>query len=118
MFQWIKNQALRIKGIFVKDAAKATDPIEHGVLDNPTLWVVLGFAGLLVWLGHGILTEANFDRLYHLAVIYIVGHIVLKLAQMIINGLIKMKLIDKSFDDKELDPEETQAINAITISDK
>ncbi len=111
MWTWLKS-------LFVKEKAKATDLIEHGVLDNPTLWIVLGFASLAVWLSKGILTEPNYDRLYHLALVYIIGHVVIKVVAMVINGLLKGRIIDRSFKDGKLDAEETQAINAITISDK
>jgi len=114
----LKAIALKIKGLFVKEEPKLTDLVEHGVLDNPTLWIVLGFAGLVVWLSHGLLTESNEDRLYHLAMVYVVGHVVTRIVQMVINGLLKKCLIEQSFKDGKLDPEETQAIGAITISDK
>ncbi len=114
----IANTWATIKGAFVKAEPKASDLIEHGVLDNPTLWIVLGFSGLIVWLSKGILTESNYDRLYHLALVYIIGHVVIKVTAMIINGLLKGRMIDRSFKDGKLDSEETRAINSITISDK
>ena len=115
---YIANIWAKTKALFVKEAPKVTDLVEHSTLSSSRLWVTIGFAAGLVWLTHGLLNEANIDRVYHLVLAYLAANTLTRAIQIAGNIYLKKALIDASFKDGKLDSDETQAINSITVSDK
>lgn len=118
MFAWIKNIPAQVKALFIKEEPKLTDLVEHSTLASSRLWVTIGFALGLIWLTHGLLTETNIDKIYHLALAYLAANTLTRVVQTAGNVWLKGKLIDKSFSGKDISAADTQAINSITVSDK
>jgi len=118
MLAWIKSLPAKAKALFVKEEPKLTDLVEHSTLASSRLWITIGFAAGLIWLTHGLLNDANIDRIYHLALAYLAANTLTRAIQIAGNVYLKKALILASFKDGKLDPDETQAINSITVSDK
>jgi hypothetical protein len=80
--------------------------LNHGTFSSTRLWVLMGFAAVL--LTPRLVTEFQVWVLFWLALAYIVTNTVTKSLQMILNARMRSKIIDKVYADGKLS--ETEAL--------
>ncbi len=94
------------------DSTPKDDPaVKHPKFTDVSLWILLGFGAMLIWLAHGIVTEANVQRLFIGAIVFMIGDTVKAVTVMIVNGATKRTLAKQFMRDGKLDDNESNALS-------
>jgi len=102
-----------IKPAEVKD--KVADLV-HERWTGSRLVLLLAFAGLLIYITKGMLTEHNIDRLFWALAIYMICNTVSKVAVIIGNAWLKVWQTRAFMKDGKLDDNERAILNAETTT--
>ncbi len=92
--------------------------VSHGKLSSTRLWVLVGFAALLLWVTKGVLTEANLKMVFWVAITYTACNTVTKAVTIFVNARTKAILAAAFMKDGALDANETSVLVSVDTAAK
>lgn len=101
-----------ISALFSKKKEQATDLLEHPGLTGSRFLVIAGFAGLLLWVTKGVLTEANIRMLFWGVLVYVGCNTITRSIQLICNTTLRKTTLRLAYADGTLDPAEVGIVTA------
>ncbi len=87
--------------------------VSHGKLSSTRLWVLVGFAALLLWVTKGVLTEANLKMVFWVAITYIVCNTLTRAMTLFVNAKTKRIFAESFMKDGKLDANETSVLVSV-----
>ncbi len=112
----LASRALSEGAIFLRRALEFEEEKHprdsHGKFTDVSLWVLVGFGLLLIWFAHGVVTEANVQRLFIASLVYMVVEGAKTITKMIVNGMTRRVTVKQFMRDGKLDGIEAAALSA------
>lgn len=103
-----------LAALFDSSGSVAENDVKHGKFTDASLWVLVAFAGGLIWLAHGVVTEANVQRLFWAALVFMAVDGAKSVTAMIVNGMTRRALAKQFMRDGKLDGNEASALSETT----
>lgn len=99
------------KSLFEDAKDGVVEQVSHPSFSSSRLWVLLGFGLLLAWVTKLALTEKNIELIFWLAVSYIAGNSLTRLATIFVNGAILKTKLNLAYKDGKLDDNEAKLLD-------
>jgi hypothetical protein len=110
-----------IAALFESSNPAADNDVKHGKFTDVSLWVLAALVGGMIWLAHGVVTDANLQRLFWASLVYMTLDTAKVITAMIVNGMTRRRssatrvaLAKEFMRDEKLDGNEANALSATT----